>query len=265
MLQKEGFILAGGFVSAKNMIFKPAILIPVYNHEKAIGVILKEVLSNEYPVLLVDDGSDAECRDVLINLQNQYAERVMLIRLEINSGKGAAVKAGFKELHQLGYSHALQIDADGQHDLSDLLSFIASGKTNPEALITGYPKFDKSIPKARYYSRYLTHVWVWINTLSFDIKDTMCGFRLYPLTALANMIEHESCGDRMSFDTEVMVRWHWLGGQIVNIPTKVNYPIDGISHFDVWQDNVNITKMHATLFFGMLKRLPQIVGRKLRG
>ncbi len=247
------------------MTFKPAILIPVYNHEKAIGTILMEALNYEYPVLLVDDGSDAECHDVLLSLREENAERAMLLRLEKNSGKGAAVKAGFRELQRLGYSHALQIDADGQHDLSDLPSFIASGEADQGALITGHPKYDETVPMARYYSRYLTHIWVWINTLSFEIKDTMCGFRLYPLKPITEMLNNESCGDRMSFDTEVMVRWHWQGGNIVNISTRVHYPIDGISHFDAWHDNLRISGMHARLFFGMLRRAPQIIGRKWHG
>ena len=257
------YIPADGFVLNKKIEFHPAILIPVYNHEAAIGVTLKETLQYDCPVLLVDDGSDDLCRDVLIDLSNKYSDRVILLRLDHNSGKGAAVRAGLKTLLAEGYSHAVQIDADGQHDLSDLPDFLATSNKHPESLVTGYPKYDGSIPKLRFYSRYLTHVWVWINTLSFKICDTMCGFRVYPLVAVVKMLDHESCGDRMSFDTEVLVRWFWHDGDIINLPTAVGYPIDGISHFDVWQDNLQITLMHTRLFFGMLRRFPHLIWRKL--
>jgi glycosyltransferase involved in cell wall biosynthesis len=245
--------------------FNPAILIPVYNHEEAIGPTLKDALQYGYPVMLVDDGCRPVCRDLLIQLSNQHSEEVILLQLPENSGKGAAVKAGFKTLLAAGYSHALQVDADGQHNLADLPTFLETSQTNPTTLVTGYPQYDESVPAIRYYSRYLTHVWVWINTLSFEIKDTMCGFRSYPLTAVVDLLESEPCGNRMDFDTEVIVRWHWRGGRIENIPTEVRYPLDGVSHFNIWHDNLLISLMHTRLFFGMLLRLPKILWRRLNG
>jgi len=253
----------GGFV-LNNPEFKPAILIPVYNHEHAIGQTLKKVLQHGFPVLLIDDGSTLACRDVLLTLAKKYSEQVSLIRLDINGGKGAAVKAGLRVLKDEGYSHALQVDADGQHDLSDLAQFMMLGQQNPIRLIAGIPQYDKSVPKIRYYSRYLTHIWVWINTLSFEIKDSMCGFRLYPLEKTVTLLDQEPCGDRMDFDTEIIVRWVWRGGRVQNLATKVSYPTDGVSHFDALHDNILISWMHTRLFFGMLRRLPVILWRRFQ-
>ena len=251
--------------SVSNKSFSLVILIPVYNHEEAIGPTLNAVLEHGYPVLLVDDGSSLNCQLVLKELAETFSSSVSLLRLDRNGGKGAAVKAGFRDLKGKGYTHAIQIDADGQHDLNDLAGFVEAGRNNPESLVTGYPKYDKSVPKLRYYSRYLTHVWVWVNTLSFKIKDTMCGFRVYPLTGIVNLVDQENCGDRMDFDPEIIVRWYWRGGEVINLPTQVRYPLDGISHFDLWRDNYLISVMHTRLFFGMLKRLPRILKRKLNG
>lgn len=242
---------------------KAAVVIPVYNHEEAIGLTLSRVLEYGYPVLLVDDGSSSACRDELIRLDRQYGDKVRLLRLEQNGGKGAAVKAGLRRLLELGYSHGIQIDADGQHDLGDVPRFMAMGERRPDALITGYPRYDASVPALRYYARYLTHVWVWINTLSFRIKDSMCGFRLYPLAQVVRLLDQEPCGNRMDFDTEVMVRWCWRGLPIVNLPTRVHYPLDGISHFKAVRDNALISLMHTRLFFGMLVRLPSMLRRRL--
>lgn len=245
-----------------NAFFRPAVLIPVYDHEHAIGITLAEVLKQDIDVLLVDDGSADKCRDVLIELSAQNPERVMLLRLENNGGKGAAVKAGFKELLARNYTHAIQIDADGQHDAADLPEFIAAAMEGYVTLVIGYPKYDESVPKHRYYARYLTHVWVWINTLSFAVRDTMCGFRVYPLKSIIKLLEQEPCGDRMEFDTEIIVRWIWSGRRVRNVPTKVSYPLDGVSHFDLWRDNVLISAMHARLFFGMLWRLPSLLNKR---
>lgn len=246
--------------------FNPAILIPVYNHEHAIESTLKEVLSYGYPVILVDDGSSKACKALLKQLAERYqSDAVMLLRLPINKGKGGAVKAGLCELHHHGYTHALQVDADGQHNLSDIPSMMASAEQHPDALIAGYPIFDDSVPKHRFYARYLTHVWVWINTLSLTIKDSMCGFRVYPTGACRELVAHHSCGNRMAFDTEILVRWVWQGHTLINHPTKVHYPTDGVSHFDKLRDNLLISAMHTRLFFGMLKRLPTLLRGKCRG
>ena len=254
-----------GSVLADEESFHAAALIPVYDHEEAIGQTLQQVLEYDCPVLLVDDGSRESCRRVLEALRDKYPERVSLLQLPRNAGKGAAVKAGFQALFDKGYSHAVQIDADGQHDISDLPEFLLQGEKYPHSLICGYPQFDENVPRMRFYFRYLTHVWVWINTLSFSIRDSMCGFRVYPLSAVMALIEKDDCGNRMAFDTEVIVRWSWRGGKIVSLPTRVGYPLDGVSHFLAWKDNLLITQMHTRLFFGMLRRLPQILGQRING
>jgi len=253
------------FVSNNALSFNPAILIPVYNHEKAVVTTLDSVLAHSLPILLVDDGSDTVCQQVLEELRESHSEHVSLLRLNNNGGKGAAVKQGLIELHEKGYSHAIQIDADGQHNTDDLPTFLMTGKRYPTMLISGCPDYDESVPKLRYYSRYLTSIWVWINTLSFEINDSMCGFRVYPLAEIVTLLEQEKCGDRMDFDIEIMVRWVWRGGKVKAIGTRVNYPVDGVSHFNAFHDNVLISWMHTRLFFGMLLRLPILLRRKLNG
>ncbi|MGJ8648588.1 MAG: glycosyltransferase family 2 protein [Marinomonas colpomeniae] len=248
--------------SVLNNDFKPAIVIPVYNHEAAIENTLNQVLKYGYPVVLVNDGSSDKCKNILEKLTQKHRETIYLVQLDVNKGKGGAVKAGMRFLLAQDFSHALQVDADGQHNISDLPFFIKAAEKEPNSLVCGVPIYDSSVPKHRYYSRYLTHVWVWINTLSFDIKDSMCGFRVYPLDQICKQIDRNDCGNRMSFDTEVVVRWLWSGNKVTNLPTKVLYPKNGVSHFKAVKDNVLISWMHTRLFFGMLLRLPVILWNK---
>ncbi len=237
------------------------VLIPVYNHEHAVGFVVEQVRRHGLPMLLVDDGSSSACAAVLDGL---VAADVSVVRLPVNQGKGGAVMAGLRAAAERGYTHALQIDADGQHTLDDIPTFLTTASAHPTALVTGYPVFDASVPKARLYGRLLTHVWVWINTLSFAIKDAMCGFRVYPLAAVLPVIDRAwLLGRRMDFDPELAVRLVWAGVPVVNLPTKVSYPRDGVSHFDVLWDNVRITGMHTRMFFGMLLRLPMLLWRKV--
>jgi glycosyltransferase involved in cell wall biosynthesis len=247
-----------------NKVFKPCIVVPVYNHEHAIGAVLDGLLCHDAPCILVDDGSNAGCAAVLDALALANPQRVTLVRLPRNQGKGAAVLGGFRRAAEMGFSHVLQIDADGQHQTADVPVFLARARTHPHAVIAGCPVYDESVPKARLYGRYLTHIWVWINTLSFDIKDSMCGFRVYPVAQVNALAARHAIGARMNFDTDILVRLFWDGLQVVNLPTRVSYPADGVSHFRMWGDNVLITWMHTKLFFGMLPRIPKLLARKWR-
>lgn len=243
-------------------MFKPCIVVPVYNHEHAIGAVLAGLLRHGVPCMLVDDGSSAVCAAVLDALAGEHAGNVVLVRLPHNQGKGAAVLAGFRRAAELGYTHVLQIDADGQHETGDVPKFLARAAAHPDAIICGHPVYDESVPKARLYGRYATHIWVWINTLSLDIKDSMCGFRVYPVAPVNALAARRSIGVRMNFDTDILVRLFWDGLQVINLPTRVSYPSDGVSHFRVWRDNVLISWMHTVLFFGMLPRIPRLLARK---
>lgn len=245
--------------------FHPIAVIPVYNHPDTIGHMVQGVLQADLPCLLVDDGSEPRCAAVLQALAQQHAPRVQLQRLEQNQGKGGAVMAGLRQAHAQGYSHALQIDADGQHAVADIPRFVEQARLNPQAMVCGAPVYDASVPKGRLYGRYLTHVWVWINTLSLDIRDSMCGYRVYPLVAAVAVLDSAHIGRRMEFDTEVLVRMHWRGMRFVTQPTAVTYPQDGVSHFQVWLDNALISGMHARLFVGMVLRSPKLLARKLWG
>lgn len=237
--------------------FKPCVVIPCYNHGAMMASVLSRLSPLGLPVIIIDDGSDDITRAQLAPL---LTEQIILIRLPENQGKGAAVMRGLQAATAAGFSHALQVDADGQHQIEDSPKLLAEARRHPECLISGQPVYDDTIPKSRLYGRYITHFWVWVETLSLSIKDSMCGFRVYPLEpvqALARPI-----GQRMDFDTEIMVRLYWRGTPSRFIPTRVTYPLDGISHFDALHDNLRISWMHTRLFFGMLPRIPSLLKRQ---
>lgn len=240
----------------------PSIVIPFYNHAGAIAHVVDALKHLDLHCYIVDDGSDAQAQQVLsqIAIHESWVE---IIRLPQNRGKGAAVMAGCDTAQAAGFTHVLQIDADGQHDVADAARLLAQSRVHPAAMISGQAIFDSTVPRSRLYGRYLTHVWVWINTLSFDIRDSMCGLRVYPLAATCNIWRANRVGRRMDFDTEIMVRLHWSGVRIIAVPTRVTYPRDGISHFKMLEDNLFISRMHARLFFGMLWRLPRLLTRRL--
>ena len=239
--------------------FHPCFIIPCYNHGHTVPEIIDALQTFAYPIIVVDDGSDAITKDILTQLsQNPLVE---VITLPHNKGKGYAVMAAIKHAAKQNYSHAIQIDADGQHDLTAVNELLITAHQYSTALISGKPIYDDSVPKSRLYGRYITHFWVWIETLSFTIKDSMCGFRCYPIDPIIQVLNHHNFSHRMEFDTEIMVRFYWNNGDIKFINTKVIYPEDGISHFDALWDNLKISRMHTKLFLGMLPRIPRLLKR----
>lgn len=243
------------------LAFSPCVLIPCYNHGAMMPRVLARLRPFGLPCIVVDDGSDSSTRQQLERLAAETAN-LTLIRLPQNAGKGAAVIRGLQAAAQAGFSHAVQVDADGQHAIEDIPQLLALAQAHPEALISGQPIYDDSIPRSRLYGRWITHVWVWIETLSLQLKDSMCGFRVYPVTPTLQLAQRVSLGQRMDFDTEVMVRLYWQGNTSYFVPTRVTYPPDGLSHFDAIKDNCRISLMHTRLFLGMLPRIPSLLFRR---
>jgi hypothetical protein len=132
-------------------------------------------------------------------------------------------------------------------------------------VICGRPVFDASIPKVRFVSRYITHVLVWLQTLSVTaVRDSMCGFRLYPLRTVLEVVDRDGVGRRMDFDVELLVKLTWRGRVLRWIDTRVSYPADGVSHFRMLWDNLRLAGMHVRLVFGMLWRAPMLIWRRSR-
>ncbi|MCG9543318.1 glycosyltransferase family 2 protein [Vibrio sp. Isolate33] len=246
----------------KESSYKACFLIPCFNHGATMPAVVSSLHHFELPIIIVDDGSELTTKQFLAPLAEN--SNVTLVTLEQNQGKGGAVKAGIKKAQQLGFSHAIQIDADGQHDLESLPVLIEASQAKPQRLISGQPVYDESVPKARLYGRYATHIWVWIETLSLSIKDSMCGFRAYPINQTQTVLSKYDVGSRMDFDIEILVRLYWEGCDIDFVETRVIYPENGISHFDALWDNVKISWMHTRLFLGMLPRAPKLIARHFK-
>lgn len=237
------------------------ILVPHYNHERQLRQFLPSLVATGFPCVIVDDGSDCDNVEQLKALAARYSS-VHLFELRANRGKGAAVTAGFAFARSLGFTHVIQIDADGQHAVADIDRFVAASKAHPDWLICGKPVFDQSVPKERLYGRKVTDVFVALETLSLQIKDGLCGYRVYPLAAVEHIIDRYYIGPRMDFDTEILVKAVWSGIPLEFLPTAVIYPENSVSHFNYLRDNLVLIRLHTRLLLGMLIRLPAILWRK---
>lgn len=242
----------------------PCAVVPTCNHTIALDGILSFLRASELPVIVVDDGSTPEAAARIAVLCSAH-EGVELLRHDVNRGKGAAVLTGLSRAEARGFTHALQIDADGQHDIARVGDLLALARAHSAALVTGEPVYDETVPRSRRIARWITHFWVAVNTLSLRIVDSMCGFRVYPVAATLDVARSTAIAQRMAFDTEILVRLAWRGTEIVTLPVSVTYPPDNHSNFALWDDNLRLSAMHAKLFFTMLARLPVLAARRLSG
>ena len=222
-------------------------LVPVYNNPKTIGKVVAGLQHYIKDVIIADDGSNAETRAVIEQLAAHDPAHIHVQHLPVNRGKGAAVKAGLRRALDLGFSHALQVDADGQHDLGDIPQFLEHMHTAPDALILGAPQFGEDIPAIRKYGRKLTTLMIALEAGTLKLPDAMCGFRIYPVAATCAL--RTLCA-RMCFDPEIMIRAHWAGIPVQAVPTRVRYlsaEEGGVSHFRGVHDNVLNVGLHTLL------------------
>lgn len=233
---------------AESAVQRVAALIPSFNHYEYVGDLLERLLPLVEAVFIVDDASASPASEALVRLAAGRA-RVTLVRREQNGGKGAAVKTGLRALSEAGFTHALQVDADAQHDLDSVAAMLGASRTDPTALVLAEPVFDASAPKGRLWARRICNFWVDLETGGRVIGDPMCGLRIYPVEAA---LVADAKGDRMDFDPEIAVRMQWRGAPVINIPTRVIYREGALSNFQSFRDNVRISWMHSRLMFRLI-------------
>lgn len=242
---------------------KACAVVPLYDQPRALAALFDAIAKLALPCLVVDDGSGAETRAALEAARSGHAF-VSVFRHERNRGKGAAIRTGLLAAERGGFSHALLIDADGQHDPEAWPALLAAARARPSALVLAAPVFGDDAPASRRRGRKLSIWCAHLETLSRAIADPLCGLRCVPIAAANALLARHPCGDRMEFDPELAVRMAWAGVPIANVPARVHYPAGGTSHFRLLRDNARISWMHTRLIAGMLPRAPGLLLRRRR-
>ncbi len=234
------------------------VLIPCYNPGARVVDTVREVRQHWSPVWVVVDGSNDGSTELLVALAAEDPGLAVLVQ-PVNGGKGSAVLRGITDALAQGFTHALTMDADGQHPASLIPSFMARSIAEPEALVLGKPVFDASAPALRVNGRKISNGWANLETLGAGVGDSLYGFRVYPMRPLQRVMQGSRWMRRFDFDPEAAVRLCWEGLRPVNIDAPVKYfdaTEGGVSHFRYLRDNVLLTWMHTRLFIGFLLRLP---------
>lgn len=242
---------------------KAVFVIPVYNHGSTLETVVQGLLQYKIPVIVVDDGNNQEQKMLIACVAQNHPQDVILVTRKKNGGKGRAMNDGVRKAAELGFSHVFQVDADGQHDVSVCSLFLQEAEKTPEDIICGYPLYDESVPESRKKGREFSNAWARFVTMNRDIKDVLCGFRVYPVAPYMELLDrHAVINSHMGYDTDILVHLSWKGLKIRSFGVPVTYPADGISNFRMVRDNIHISLTYARLCAGMIVRLPMLIARK---
>jgi glycosyltransferase involved in cell wall biosynthesis len=243
------------------------VVIPSYDTGPIVYATVHAARAAWSPVRVVVDGSNDGTAEGLLAL----AAADPGLRVDVlarNRGKGAAVLHALEAARAEGFTHALTMDADGQHPADLIPTFMAASAAHPGAMILGRPVFDASAPLLRVRGRRVSNGWTRLETLGAGIGDSLFGFRVYPIAPLVEIMRGQRWMRRFDFDTEAVVRMAWRGVRPVNVAAPVKYlrPEEGgVSHFRYGRDNALLTWMHLRLMAGFLLRLPWLALRRRAG
>lgn len=215
---------------------RPCVVIPCFNHSATVAAVALAALQHA-PVMVVDDGSTEKLPELA---------GCDVVRLKQNSGKAAALRAGFHRATELGFTHVITMDADGQHFAEDLPKFLSAVESQPDAYLVGVRDLVAAgCPRHRQRSNRISTFWYRIET-GVTLGDTQCGFRCYPLTLVQRL---KIRSGRYAYELEFMVRAAWVGTKIVAVPVRCSYKSGktGVSHFRTVRDFVHITNMNILL------------------
>ncbi len=240
------------------------VLIPSYNPGSRGLETVRAACAHWDPVWVVVDGSTDGSAEALEVLARTEPRLRVLVRSR-NGGKGAALLDGMRAAQRAGFTHVLAMDADGQHPAECIEPFMAASAAAPHAMILGAPSFDASAPRIRLRGRRIANWWTHVVTLGVGVRDTLFGFRVYPIGPLVEIMLRTRWMRRFDFDAEAAVRLSWRGIAVINLPAPCRYfstAEGGVSHFNYWRDNVLLTSMYARLFLGFVARLPLLIARR---
>ncbi len=216
----------------------PAVLIPTYNNVGTVGDVAARAARHGLPVYVVDDGCTDGSGDAA------RAAGVQVIVHPGNRGKGQALLTGMARLRADGFTHAICLDADGQHEPDDIPAFAAAVLARPHAIYAGVRDLATAPEKSRFGRRF-SNFWIWVET-GWRVADSQCGFRAYPIDEVLAL---GLGGSRYDMEVEVLTRCLWRGVPVLDLPCRVWYPKpeERVTSFDPLWDNVRISWMNTRL------------------
>ncbi|HEY0261595.1 MAG TPA: glycosyltransferase family 2 protein [Chitinophagales bacterium] len=217
------------------------VLIPTYNNSGTVAQVIADVQQFTNNIIVVNDGSTDNTKRILADISD-----ITVMNFAQNQGKGKALREGFKRATELGFTHAITLDSDGQHKASDLPIFFSTIAQKPNALFIGARNMNQeNVPGTSSFGHKFSNFWFKFET-GIDAPDTQSGYRAYPIYLLKNTRFFTT---KYEFEIEVIVRAAWKKIPIEFLPINVYYPPqeERISHFRKVPDFTRISILNTLL------------------
>lgn len=223
------------------------VVIPVYNHARTVGEVVRGCFSFCKTVLVCDDGSTdgsgAEAK----------AAGAEVLTHPVNQGKGAALRTLLTEASKRGFRYAISLDADGQHYPKDIPGLAEAVRQQPGALVVGARDLiAANAPASSEFGRKFGNFWVWFEG-GQALEDNQSGFRAYPLPETLALMGGRS---RYDFEVEVLLRASWAGLPLASTKIDVLYPKDRVTHFRPFKDNARVSILNILTIVRLLLPFP---------
>jgi glycosyltransferase involved in cell wall biosynthesis len=223
---------------------KVLILIPAYNEELTIGSVV--ILSKKYgDVLVVDDGSKDRTSEIAKNAG------ALVIKHEVNGGKGKALKTGFEYALNNNYDIVVCIDADGQHNPDEIPNLLEVIEKEDVDVVIGSRYLNETHKNIPFYRRIGLFILNLTTNMASNVKitDSQSGFRVLSKKALANLDLNLSSG--YDVESEIITKLSEKGLKIKEVPISVRYDVP------------NKHKKHPVIHgFEVLSKIVSLIGYK---
>jgi glycosyltransferase involved in cell wall biosynthesis len=171
-----------------------SVFFPAYNDEHTIGRLVRQTLamlpelSDDYEVIVVNDGSRDGTAAVLEQLQCEFPEHLRVVTHVVNKGYGGALQSGFRSARK---DLVFYTDGDGQYDPSELRKLVHLMRP-AVGFVNGY-KLDRYDPWHRVaigflYNRFARSIF------GIQVRDIDCDFRLIRRSLLEDIALRSTSG-----------------------------------------------------------------------
>ncbi len=218
------------------------VVMPTYRNAGTVLDVVRRVLAQDLPVIVVNDGSPDDTGRLLAESGLPFT----VLTHERNRGKGVALRTGLEHARKAGYRYAVTIDSDGQHFPEDIPVFLEAIDRHPGALVVGSRNLQAdNMPGGNTFANRFSNFWFRLQTAR-NLPDTQTGFRAYPLDRLPNL---RLLTSRYEAELTLLVFSAWKGVELVPVPVQVYYPAaeERVSSFRPFRDFARISVLNTVL------------------
>ncbi len=216
------------------MTTRLAAIIPCFDAAATVAGVVAASMAQVERVIVVDDGS----RDGGAGLAAAAGAEV--VRHDTNLGKGAALRSGLEHARQEGFSHAVTLDADGQHLATEIGVLATALHRHPRSIVLGVRARgnDRDIAARNRFGNDFADWWVGL-AAGLRLADSQSGFRIYPIAATLGL---GATAERFAWESEILILAGRRGLPVLQRTVETWYPpaAERHSHYEPWRDTAAI-------------------------